>query len=155
MDADCNSLSPWRSQKNVDVFNSYGGGTCHDNTVLFWKFIFWIIKYINYKKIEEYFYAKHFNSHYATGLKETQNYNTELVTANSEQECARTSLEDESRNAFYFVTPDLCYLVNIRNEPMENTGLRVAWATYVLSTSTEYPCHPSNAINRWVRAQLN
>ena len=47
----------------------------------FEKFIFWIVKYIkSYEKIEEYYYAKHFNSHYATGLKETQNYNTEHRT---------------------------------------------------------------------------
>ena len=95
-DTDCNSLSSWRSQKYYFVFNNYGG---QHGFILTSFFSEWLNTSI-YKKIEEYFYAKHFNSHYATGLKETQNYNTELVTANSEQECARTSLEDESRNAF-------------------------------------------------------
>ena len=116
----------------MEVFDSYGGGTCHDNTV------------------EEYFYSKHFNSHYATGLKETQGYNTELVITSTEQECAKASLKDEARNAFYFVSPALCYLVNIRNEPMVDTGLWVAWASSVLGSGTEYPCHPSNAIDQWV-----
>ena len=109
-----------------------------------------ICKFIIFTKIEEYFYDKHFNSHYATGLKETQNYNTELVITTSEQECARASLKNEARNAFYFVSPVLCYLVNIRNEPMERTNLYVSWASSVQGSGTESPCHPSNANDRLV-----
>ena len=82
-------------------------------------------------------------------MKQTQNYNTELVTTKSEQECARVSLEDEARNAFYFVSPDLCYLVNIRNEPMRN-GPSVSWASSVQGSGNDYPCHPSNANDRLV-----
>ena len=120
------------SFKLTHFLNSYGGGTCHDNTV------------------EKYFYPKHFNSHYATSLKETQGYNTKLFIVSTEQECAKASLKDEGRNAFYFLSPTFCYLVNIRNEPMKNTVGWVAWASSVLGEGSEYPCHPSNAINKWV-----
>ena len=98
----------------------------------------------------EYFYAKNFSTRYVTGLKETQGYNTELVITNSEQDCARASLKDNSRNSFYFESPNLCYLANIRNEPIEDIHHRVAWASSVLDTGTENICHPSNAISKLV-----